>query len=201
MTQILQLRHQRRGPALNPYIVVADVAINLLLVIIVYFLVTARVAEAVYAADEKKFKTAAAAVRGLNSEYRLSTRNGPFLDFRLPNTTLFSDASHVSPSGVQTMRGMAAMLRSKECAPLVQGIRLTVSYPAEWNVLNAQKNADGLVEALRAAGLASPIVTSARSQRDPNISNKRELSETDFVIEFMTPAHTLARQAPSPSDG
>ena len=86
------------------------------------------------------------------------------------------------------MRGMASVLHRTDCAPHVQGIRLTVSYPAEWNVLTAQQNADALVHELRACGITCPIVTSARSQRDPSITNKEELSGTEFAIEFTTPS-------------
>ena len=186
MNSSLALRRRAKSAVLNPYVVVADFALSLMMIIIVYFLVTARVTEAIYASDQTKFHAADQEVPHLSTYYRKVVRNGPFLNYRFPNTMLFANA-HLSPSGVEAMQGMAAVLKTSQCAPLVERVRLTVSYPAEWNVLKAQANADAIGKVLVASGVTCPIVTSARTQRDPWIQNKSEFASTEFSIQLKTP--------------
>lgn len=183
------LRRRGRSAVLNPYIVVADFALSLMMIIIVYFLVTARVTEAIYAADQKSFTSAARDVPHLTSFYRKVVRNGPVLNFRFPNSVLFTNG-HLNPDGNAAMRGMAAVLKTPQCASRVERVRLTVSYPAEWNVPNAQANADALGAVLLSSGVTCPILLSARSQRDPWLKNKSELASTEFSIQLRTPKAT-----------
>ncbi len=186
MTSASRWRRRAKPTALNPYVVVADFALSLMMIIIVYFLVTARVTEAIYAADQKKFNFAAHTVPHLTSYYRTVVRNGPALNYRFPDAVLFTNG-HLSPSGTEAMRGMASVLKAPQCAPQVERVRLTVSYPAEWNVPNVQANADALGAVLVSSGVTCPIVLSARSQRDPWLKNKSELASTEFSVQLKTP--------------
>jgi len=186
MNSSLVVRRRARSAVLNPYVVVADFALSLMMIIIVYFLVTARVTEAIYASDETKFRAAAQEIPHLSSYYRKVVRNGPVLNYRFPDATLFTNA-HLSPRGTEAMQGMAAVLKTPQCAPLVERVRMTVSYPAEWNVLNAQANADAIGKVLVASGVTCPILISARTQRDPWLQNKSELASTEFSIQLKTP--------------
>lgn len=186
MTSASLLRSRRKSAALNPYIVVADFALSLMMIIIVYFVVTARVTEAIYAADQKQFNFAAHMAPHLTSYYRKVVRNGPVLNYRFPNVVLFTNG-HLNATGTEAMRGMASVLKTPRCQPLVERVRLTVSYPAEWNVQNAQANADALGTVLVTAGVTCPILLSARSQREPWLKNKSELASTEFSIQLKTP--------------
>ena len=189
MNSSMLLRRRGRSAVLNPYIVVADFALSLMMIIIVYFLVTARVTEAIYASDQKKFNLVAQEVPHLTSYYRKVIRNGPVLNYRFPDAVLFANG-HLSPSGADAMRGMATVLKTPQCALQIERVRLTVSYPAEWNVQNAQANADALGAALLSSGITCPIVLSARSQRDRWIKNKTELASTEFSIQLKTPKNS-----------
>jgi len=183
-------RRRLRTAVLNPYVVVADFALSLMMIIIVYFLVTAHVTEAIYASDQEKFNAAAQNVPHLTSYYRKVVRNGPVLNFRFLNRVLFENG-HLTSSGADAMRGMAAVLRTRQCAPQVERVRLTVSYPAEWNIQNAQANADALGKVLISSGVTCPILLSARSQRDSWVKNKTDLASTEFSVQLKTPAGAL----------
>ncbi len=180
---------RRRYTAINPYVVFADFAINLMLVIIVYFIVTARISDVVYSSYKKAFVQAAANQPNFYGPCVGITRNGSNVYFKYANKSLFSGSKGLTESGRNAMVELAKVLTDAKCSKYCTEVMLTVSFPAEWKMQTGQKFADQLTQTLFKNGVTKPFTTSTRSQLNPDIHDKSSISRT--VIAVLLPKFKL----------
>lgn len=189
---------RRRAPApLNPYVVLADVAINLMLIVCLLFVVSAHMRDAYFASKQAEFQERAGQRRALWQAKRLLKRSGQNLELRFRAEAWFEQAGdRLSLAGEELAQELAGLIvdpcfrGSDQQGHLFGQIHVTVTQgPATDPGLlyrRAQAIRTALEVPLRRAGHQWPFVASGRVQ-DLGDAGEPARDDVDIVITLRNP--------------
>lgn len=185
---------RRRQAPLNPYVALADVMINLLLIMTVYLLVSSSIKDAQYASREARVN------KKLEKAYWKKVcepvpRKGPNLEFRLKTSKLFSpNGTNLTKGGLDILASLAGFLNDPLVSAHFERVFITANQAA-----NESGGADPALAYRRAvvvrrvlirSGVRIPIVPAGRTL---GLYDRDEADRIILVLELKGPKEVPAR--------
>lgn len=185
---------RRRQAPLNPYVALADVMINLLLIMTVYLLVSSSIKDAQYASHE------AAVNAKLKNVYwkkvcEAVPRKGPNLEFRLKTSKLFPpNRADLTKGGLDILASLARFLNNPSVSDHFRRVFVTANQAASEsggvNPALAYRRAVVVRRVLIRSGVRMPIVPAGRTLGHDDTG---EADRIILVLELEGPEEALAR--------
>lgn len=193
----MALRHRRTSAPLNPYVVLADVAINLMLIVCLLFVVSAHMRDAYFESKHDEFATLAKRRSPLWRATRQFRRNGQNIELRFGAEAWFeANADRLSPAGRRLAGDLVGLITDPQFrgdpaqGHLVGQIRVTVSQGPESDPRLIYRRAQtvrlALEASLREADHWWQIVASGRVQ-DAGRTGEPRRNDVDVVITLRNP--------------
>lgn len=190
-------RHRRSPAPLNPYVVLADVAINLMLIVCLLFVVSAHMRDAYFESKHEEFAALAARHASLWRAKRQLRRSGQNLEFRFGAEAWFEpNRDRLSPAGERMAADLTALIsdpifrRDPAQGHVFGEFRITVTQGPEAEPGLIYRRALAIRAALdRLLGRTNhrwPIVAAGRVQ-EPGDPGEPPPDEVDVVIILRNP--------------
>jgi len=175
---------RRRQAPLNPYVALADVAINLLLIMTVYLLVSTSIRDAYYASQASALEEKLRSTQW-REVCRYAGRKGPNMEFRVKTSKLFAaNTADVTKSGGDALASLAGFLKDQQVSERYTCIRVTVNQSMGIDERLAISRAVAVRRFLNRAGVTKQIIASGRTQER---YDRDEADEVTVVLELKGP--------------